>query len=115
MMNEEHVEQTRTAVSADETDEMLKSCPHCGRRLNMTIVEHTPDALEHNKFVQFLVRLFSPGGADISQRYRCPRCAHEFSDMGLGEAIVAPALMVAFLVVSLLAFLWFVLYVASTG
>jgi DNA-directed RNA polymerase subunit RPC12/RpoP len=94
-------------------DEMYKRCPHCGKRLKMLVVETPSPELKRNKIMQVLIRLFSPGGVEINRRYRCPRCSNEFNDMTVNEAVLAPALMVAFLIVSLLAFLWFVLTVVA--
>jgi hypothetical protein len=61
-------------------------------------------------FTRLLLHVFSPGGTDINQRYRCPRCGHEFKGMSLLEALLAPAAMVTLIVVSMLAFLWFVFF-----
>ncbi len=67
----------------------------------------------HSSLTQFLLRIFSPGGVVINQRYRCPRCGKEFKDMSLVEALVAPAIMIGLVVLSMLVFLYLIFFIVA--
>jgi len=87
-------------------------CPRCEKRSEMQIIAPAKPH-RHAALTLFLLRVFSPGGVEINQRYRCPRCGHEFKDMSLLEALVAPATMIVLVLLSMLLFLWFVFFIVA--
>ena len=58
--------------------------------------------------MRVLLKTFSPGGVELNKRYQCPRCGRNFNDMSVWEALVAPVLLVVFMLGMLGGFLWFV-------
>ena len=90
----------------------LKRCPRCNRKSDMLVLVHS-NVAQYTPIVQCLLRVFSPGGVEINQAYRCPRCGNEFRDMNLFEALVAPALLVSLVILALIAFLVFIFVVVN--
>jgi len=88
----------------------VKSCPHCGKKLKMEIIK---EAEQKNKFVQFLIKILSPGGTNIGQRYKCPRCFHEFDDMSFSEAVLVPLILIGVVIASVVLFILFVFYAVT--
>jgi DNA-directed RNA polymerase subunit RPC12/RpoP len=95
-------------ISAAPTPNELR-CPRCEKRSEMRIIAPATSP-RYSPMLQFLVRVFSPGGVEINQHYRCPRCGHEFKDMSLLEALIAPATMIALVVLNMLLFLFFIFF-----
>ncbi|MCX7002977.1 MAG: hypothetical protein NTV22_06855 [bacterium] len=87
-------------------------CPRCEKRSDMLIIAPATPR-RYAPLTLFLLRVFSPGGVVINQRYRCPRCGHEFKDMSLLEALVAPATMITLVVLSMLLFLLFIFFIVA--
>jgi len=104
-MNENNI--TENKIDHDST---AKRCPHCKKKLKMYVVKRSKDK---NKISTFLLKLFSPGGVQINQRYKCPRCSHEFDDMSFSEAAVVPMILIGVVILSVALFLAFVFSVVA--
>lgn len=78
----------------------------------MQVLVHS-NVTQYMPIIQFLLRVFSPGGVEINQTYRCPRCGNEFRDMNLFEALIAPILLVTLIFAGLIGFLVFIFVVVN--
>ena len=89
---------------------LVKLCTHCGKKTRMEIVKYST---KRNKFSSILIHLFSPGGVELKQRYKCPHCLHEFDDMSFSEAVIVPVILVTIVILSVIFFLVFVFFSVS--
>jgi len=108
-MSENNLTEEKKENKVDR-DSTAKRCPHCKKKLKMYVVKHSQD---ENKISTFLLKFFSPGGVQINQRYKCPRCSHEFDDMTFGEAAVVPMILIGVVILSVVLFLGFVFSVVA--
>ena len=106
----ENIPAENASTKKVDRDASAKRCPHCKKKLKMYVVKHSKDA---NKISTFLLKLFSPGGVKVNQRYKCPRCSHEFDDMSYGEAVVVPMILIGVVILSVVIFLGFVFSVVA--
>jgi len=88
--------------------EHTKRCVYCNKRSKMHVVKEADPIESFPWMVRLMLKAFSPGGIELNKRYQCPRCGRNFNDMSVWEALVAPVLLVGFMLVLLLGFFWFV-------
>ena len=108
-MNKNDLIDNKNKLKVDR-DLTAKRCPHCKKKLKMYVVKRSEKS---NKISSFLLNLFSPGGVQVNQRYKCPRCFHEFDDMTFGEAVVIPMILIGIVILSVILFLGFVFSVVA--
>jgi len=97
-------------TSREKSRSLFKLCPHCKKKSKMLVIKHSK---EMKRVSTFLLKLFSPGGTQINQRYKCPRCTHEFNDMSFAEAAIVPIILITVVILSVVLFLSFVFYVVA--
>jgi len=107
--------ENQTSENKNENEKRLKKnfaklCPHCGKKTKVKVIKYSKNI---NSVKQFLIKLFSPGGVQINQRYKCPRCSHEFDDMSFSEAVIAPMILITIVILSVVLFLIFVFYAVA--
>jgi len=108
-MSENNVSEKKIKIRK-EKHPLVKNCPHCGKKLKMEVVK---TAEQKNKFLNFLIKTLSPGGVNINQRYKCPRCFHEFDDMSFAEAVLVPLILIGVVILSVVLFIIFVFYAVA--
>ncbi len=91
----------------DKSRSLFKVCPRCKKKSKVQIIKQTKKL---NRVSAFLLKVLSPGGTNINQRYKCPRCTHEFDDMSFTEAVIIPMVFIGIVVLSVILFLIFVFY-----
>ncbi|NLF39410.1 hypothetical protein GX586_08195 [bacterium] len=100
-MNDHH---TAVAPTQSAPAVQKRRCPGCGEEV--TLIEIDPGVdLRGRRVVSFLTNLFKPPGVKPSARYRCPRCAHEFTEARPADIFVVPLVLVALMVLAVIAFL----------
>ncbi|MCX7846886.1 MAG: hypothetical protein N2595_02485 [bacterium] len=92
--------------------ESPKRCDRCGKYARMAIVEDAPH--QPSRVQRFLLAIFAPEATELNRTYECPRCGYRIRDLSFGEAVLAPIVIIAAMILSLVAFLLFVFFVAST-
>ncbi len=96
--------------SREKSRALFKLCPHCKKKSKMLVIKQSKEV---NRVSAFLLKLFSPGGTQINQRYKCPRCTHEFNDMSFAEAAIVPIILIGVVILSVVFFLGFVFSVVA--
>ena len=108
-MSENHLSKKKNGAR-EKSRALFKLCPHCKKKSKMLVIKQSREV---NRVSAFLLKLFSPGGTQINQRYKCPRCTHEFNDMSFSEAAIVPIILISIVILSVVLFLGFVFSVVA--